>query len=170
MGKAHWGVLTAPVGVLVLVAAPQAFSQKSQVIVPGAGAPARPASRTPDTLKGQIAAESKLPEESVDKVLNSLGPAVAAQLAKGRQVELPGLGTFRVVRVPEHRDLIDGRPATVAAVNTVEFVASGRLAASANSAGAQPAEVVPPFEYNPLPNQTKGLRTPNTRVPNVRTP
>jgi nucleoid DNA-binding protein len=173
MRKAHVWALAALVGGLVLGLAPRALSQKTQVVVPGGGAPPAPAAapaKAPDTLKGQIAAASKLKEEDVEKVLAALGPAVADQLAKGRQVELPGLGTVRVVRVPEHRDLVGGRPATVAGVNTVEFIAGGRLAAAANSPGAQPAEVVPPFEYVPLPGQTKGMRTPGTRTPTARTP
>jgi len=122
------------------------------------------------TLKGAVAASSKVSEENVAKVLEALGPAIRDRLAAGETVELPGLGTFRVVRVPEHRDLINGRPATVSAVNSVEFLPAGGLDAAANAPGAAPAVTVPEFRYNPLPDQTPGLRVPEDRMPNVRTP
>jgi nucleoid DNA-binding protein len=120
-------------------------------------------------LPKRIAAETKLTDEQVEKVLRALGPAISDALARGQTVELPGLGLFRVVRVPEHRDLVDGRPATIAPSNGVEFLAAGELAEAANSGGAVPAETVPPFQYVPLPNQVKGQRVGSTRMPNVRT-
>jgi nucleoid DNA-binding protein len=122
------------------------------------------------TLAGQIAAATKVDEKDVDKVLQALGPAVAAQLTRGQQVNLPGLGTLRVVQIPEHRDLVGGRPASIAASNTVEFLPAGPIAGAANAPGAKPAEVVPPFEYNPLPGQTPSPRTPSSRIPGPRTP
>ena len=84
-------------------------------------------------------------------------------------MELKGLGTLRVVRVPEHRDLVDGRPATIPASNYVDFLPAGGLVEAANAPGAVPQDTVPPFQYVPLPDQTKGLRTPEERMPNVRT-
>jgi nucleoid DNA-binding protein len=122
-----------------------------------------------ETLKGRVAASSKVSEENVAKVLDALGPAIRDKLANGETVELPGLGVFRVVRVPEHRDLVNGRPATINAANYVEFVPAGGLDAAANAAGAVPAETAPEFRYQPLPGQTPGLRTPEQRMPNVRT-
>src|SRR5260370_25558637 len=71
------------------------------------------------SLKGQIAAATKLEEADVDKVLRELGPAISARIANGDRVELPGLGLFRVVRIPEHRDRADGRPAMIAALTYV---------------------------------------------------
>jgi len=108
-------------------------------------------------------------EEDVAKVIEALGPAVREHLAKGEVIDLPGLGAFRVVRVPDHRDLIGGRPVVVSGVNSVEFVPSGGLVDAANAANAIPQETVPPFEYNPLPNQAKSLRAPDERAPKVRT-
>jgi nucleoid DNA-binding protein len=122
------------------------------------------------TLKGRVAAASKVSAENVAKVLEALGPAVRDKLASGETVELPGLGTFRVVTVPEHRNLIDGRPATVNAANYVTFDPAGSLADAANAPGAVPAEVVPEFRYNPLPDQLPSLKTPNERMPTIRTP
>jgi len=121
------------------------------------------------TLKGSIAASSKVSEENVAKVLEALGPAVRDKLASGQTVELPGLGVFRVVRVPEHRDLVNGRPATINPANYVEFVPAGGLDAAANAAAAVPAETVPEFRYEPLPGQTPSMKLPDERMPNVRT-
>jgi nucleoid DNA-binding protein len=120
------------------------------------------------TLKGQIAAATKLEEADVDKVLKELGPAISARLARGEQVNLPGLGTFRVVRIPEHKDLVQGRPATIPAVNHVEFMAGAAVLDASNAPTAVPAAVVPAFEYNPVPYQTPGQRVPEGKVPSTR--
>jgi nucleoid DNA-binding protein len=123
----------------------------------------------PTNLRDRIAAVAKLPPADVGKVLDALGPAVRDLLGQGRNVEVPNLGTFRIVRVPEHRDLVDGRPATIPGANSVEFLPTGGFASAANQPGVRPADTVPPFEYNPLPDQTKGLRVPSQRAPNTRT-
>jgi nucleoid DNA-binding protein len=122
----------------------------------------------PNSLVGRISSSTKLPDAEVAKVLDALGPSVRGLLGEGRTVEIANLGTFRVVRIPEHKDLVDGRPATIGGSNFVEFLATGRFADAANQPGVQPAESVPPFEYNPLPDQTKGLKTGPTRQPNSR--
>src|SRR5262245_241361 len=75
-----------------------------------------------DNLQRQVAKKAKVKRETVAAVIEALGPAILAEIRLGRQVAVPGLGVLRVVRVPEHRDLRDGRPVTVAAVNYVEFV------------------------------------------------
>jgi nucleoid DNA-binding protein len=123
----------------------------------------------PNTLKERVAAVTKLPPADVAKMLEALGPAVRDLLGQGQTVDVPNLGRFRVVRVPEHRDLVDGRPATIPPSNTVEFLPTGAFATAANQPGVRPAETVPPFEYNPLPDQTKSLRVPSQRLPNTRT-
>jgi nucleoid DNA-binding protein len=120
------------------------------------------------TLTGQIAAATKLEEADVAKVLKELGPAISARIANGEQVQMPGLGIFRVVRIPEHKDLVDGRPATIAAVNYVEFIPEQGIVNASNAPGAVPATVVPPFEYHPLKNQTPSQRVPDGKVPSTR--
>src|SRR5207248_9770917 len=102
------------------------------------------------------------------KLLAALGPALSAQLAAGRQVQLPGLGTFRVVRIQESRNLQDGRPVVVPATNIVEFVPDATLTQAANARGAVPAAEVPPFPFNPLRDQTPGQKTPLIRTPSTR--
>jgi nucleoid DNA-binding protein len=124
---------------------------------------------TPQTLKARIVASTKLPEADVQKMLTALGPALRDQLKQGAPVDVSGLGVFRVVRIPEHRDLVAGRPATVAASNYVEFLPSGELINAANSGATAPAETVPPFEYIINPYQTPGMRTGTTRDPGTRT-
>lgn len=123
----------------------------------------------PATIPARVAAETKLTEEEVKKVLKALGPAVRDQLAAGKSVELQGLGSLRVVRVAGHRDLVNGRPATIPAGNYVEFTPTGGLVEAANAADAVPADTVLPFEYNPLPGQTPATHVPDERMPNVRT-
>src|SRR5438105_3496528 len=72
-----------------------------------------------ETLTQRLARKAKLKEEDVVRLLTLLAPEVQADLARGKSVKLAGLGTFRVVQVPEHRDLgPDGRPITVPASNT----------------------------------------------------
>lgn len=122
------------------------------------------------TLKGRIAIATKLPEAEVVKVLEAIGPAVRDLIGQGQQVEVPNLGTFRVVRIPEHRGLNGGLAVTIPGSNYVEFLPFGVIANAANQPGVMPAETVPPFEYNPLPDQTKSLKTENLRVPGTRTP
>jgi nucleoid DNA-binding protein len=108
--------------------------------------------------------------DDVDDVLKLLGPAISAKLARGERVEIPGLGTFRVVRVGEHRDMIDGRPGVVPAHNYVEFLPVQDIVNAANAPGAVPAETVPAFQYNVLPGQTPGQRFPGVRTPSTRVP
>ena len=63
---------------------------------------------------------------------------------------------------------MDGRPALIEATNYVEFLPSGGLLDAANAATAVPADTVLPFQFNPLPDQTKGLHVPDERMPNIR--
>jgi nucleoid DNA-binding protein len=142
---------------LVLAFASPAFSDK-----------AAPKGKEKESLKSKVAASSKLAEEDVAKVLDALGPAIRDKLAAGEVIELPGLGVFRVVRVPDHKDMVNGRPATIAGVNSVEFLPTGGLVDAANNANAVPAETVPAFQYNPLPGQAPGMRVPEDRMPNIR--
>ncbi len=121
-----------------------------------------------ETLAQRLARESNLKEEDINKVLKALGPAVRDELTRGKTVSLQGLGTFRVVRVAGHRDLREGRPVNVPPSNYVEFLPTGEVLNSANSDTAVPAETVPAFEYEPLPNQTKGQKVGPTRAPAVR--
>jgi nucleoid DNA-binding protein len=121
------------------------------------------------TLEGRIAAMSKVSEEDVAKVLRALGPAVTERLTNGATVEIPNLGVFRVVRVEEHKDLVYGRPATIAARQYVEYLPAGGLNDAASSDKAVPAASVPPFEYVLIGNEVPRTRVENTRVPGTRT-
>ncbi len=124
------------------------------------------------TLTQKLARAAKLTDGDATRLFNALGPVIREELAGGKQVTIQGLGTFRVVRIPEHRDLVTGpysQPITVPAQNSVEFLPSGEVVTSANSATAEPADTVPPFQYIPLPGQTPGQKTGRTRVPITRT-
>jgi nucleoid DNA-binding protein len=127
--------------------------------------------RADETLNQRLARESKLSEEQVSRLLNALGPALRDQLTKGNSVNLTGLGTFRVVRVGEHKDIEagTGRVLRIPATNTIEFLPTEGLGEAVNGASVVPAETVPAFEYNPLPNQTKGQKVPPTRSEGLRT-
>lgn len=148
------GVLLGVAGLLSALAEP-ALSKK-------------PASRK--TLTQQVAATAKLPEKDVEKMLQALGPAIRDQLAAGETVQIDGLGTFRVVRVAEHKDLVGGRPTTIAASNSVEFLPISDLVKASNAASAVPAVEVPAFEYVPLSGRDRGIRTDSSRTPGTRAP
>ncbi len=132
--------------------------------------PAKPRrSNEPLGLQGRIVKATKLTEAQTQKFLAALGPAIRDLLQTGAQVEIPNLGMFRVVRVPEHKDLVGGRPATIAGSNYVEFLPTQELVNAVNSADTVPDETVPPFEYIINPYQTPGQRTGTTRNPGTRT-
>jgi nucleoid DNA-binding protein len=122
-----------------------------------------------ETLTQRLARGAKLSEESADRLFKALGPVIREDLRKGKEVNIPGLGTFRVVRVAEHKDLRDGRPVVVPATNVVEFVGDEAIDVAANSEGAKPAETVPAFQYLVLPGQTPGQKVGRTRTLPTRT-
>ncbi|MBI1914456.1 MAG: HU family DNA-binding protein [Planctomycetes bacterium] len=154
MRKAHGG-LAALAGAIVLTLSwtGPARSQRPVVL---------------DPLPKDIAKRAEVDEADVAKVLNALGPAVARQIAAGREVAVPGLGTFRVVRIPENKDLVGGRPATVPPRNYVEFLPDEGVVQASNSPDAKPGVTVPPFQYTPLPGQTPSQKVPSGRTPSTR--
>jgi nucleoid DNA-binding protein len=139
------------------------------VVAASAQAPEAPKKQT---LEGRVATASKQKRDTVTKVLKALGPAVAAQLQAGEPVTLPGLGTFRVVRVAAHRDMIGGaggRVIKVPGANYIEFVPTGQLEDAANAPGATPSRTVPGFEYIPNPYQVPALKAESLKVGRTRT-
>jgi nucleoid DNA-binding protein len=156
MRKAHGWALGGLIATLAL-AAGWTGTARSQLPPPPPGA-----------LDEEIARQTKVDREDVRKVLQDLGPKLSRQLSAGRTVVLPGLGTFRAVRIPEHRDLVDGRPATIPEQNYVEFLPDAAVVRAAASPQAQPAVTVPPFEYNTLRDQTPGQKVPSGRTPSTR--
>lgn len=163
MRRGHWFALGTLLGAMVLILSWTSPIQ-SQKVQP-----------KEETLALKIAKATKMSEQDANRFLQALGPALRSELAAGKTVDLPGLGTFRVVRVPDHKDMIvggreGGTPIIVPGKNTVEFLPAGAVTTSANAATAKPAEVVPPFQYIPLPGQTPGQKMGRTRVPTIRTP
>jgi nucleoid DNA-binding protein len=159
MRKPHWIALAALLGILGLLlgVTDRARSQRPQEAL--------------QTIKDRIVKETKLKPADVQSMLTALGPAIREHLRAGNQAELAGLGTFRVVRIPEHKDMNrEGRPITVAAYNYVEFLPSAELSGAANAPGAAPAEVVPPFEYIIDPYHVPSMRIGTNRNPGTRTP
>ena len=122
------------------------------------------------SLAGRVAKKADVAEEDVKKVLEALGPVMRDELSTGQSVTVEGLGTFRIVRLAEYRDLRDGKPVVIPARNTVEFLPSSGTLESANSENVTPAVSVPAFEYRTLPGQTPGQKMGRTRVPDVRVP
>jgi nucleoid DNA-binding protein len=120
-------------------------------------------------LGKRLSNASGVSEVTVNKVLKVLGPTIMANLKAGNVEEVEGLGTFRIVRVDEHRDLQNGRPVVVPAENYIVFDPVEGVARQANARGVKAADVVPEFKYTPLPNQTPSQRTPKIRVPSTRT-
>ena len=143
------GALAATLAAVFCVAAPAQAPQQPRKV----------------SLRQMVSAKSRIPEPDVVKVLEALGPAIRQKLSDGEVIELPGLGTFRVVRIPEHKDLIQGRPGMIAATNNVEFLPVEEIVQASNSPNAVPAVTVPAFQFNPLPDQTPGLKMPSSRQP-----
>lgn len=123
----------------------------------------------PPSLKAGVAAATRYKEEAIDKVFKALGPALSDQLRAGREVELPGVGVFRVVQVQQYRDLVNGRPAVVPPRNYVEFVPNAGLDAIANAPGVRAARVVENAEFRVNPNAEGGIRVGPTRNIGTRT-
>jgi nucleoid DNA-binding protein len=121
-----------------------------------------------EPLEKKVAAVTKIHPDTVAAVIRGLGPAIFKEISLGNQVVLPGLGTFRVVRIPEHKDLRNGRPVTIAETNYVEFLPAGKLVESVNQEGVIPSGTVPAFEFTPRPNETPSLKTGKTRTPRIR--
>jgi nucleoid DNA-binding protein len=130
---------------------------------------ARPKENKEETIPQRIAKETKLTEQQAEKFYNAIGSAIREQLQRGKSVAVPGLGTFRVVRVAEHKDITGGgRPVTIPAFNTVEFVGTLEVSDGVNAEGVTPAETVPPFQYITLPGQTPGQKQGRTHAPSQR--
>ena len=121
-----------------------------------------------ESLAQRLARSTELSEQNVEKLLSALGPAIREDLQRGKQVTIPGLGVFRLVRVAEHRELKNGRPVFVPTTNTIEFSANGEAANSVNVPEATPGETVPITHQTVLPGQTPGQKVPRTRVPSTR--
>jgi nucleoid DNA-binding protein len=147
------GIILAGLGLLLAVGTP-AHSQR----------PARAESFTQ-----RLAKKAGVTEDSATRVFTALGPLIREELSRGNEVSVPGLGSFRVVQVAEHKDLRNGRPVTIPAENTIEFLPTEKTVDVANTPNAKPAETVPAFEYIVLPGQTPGQKTGRTRVPPTRT-
>jgi nucleoid DNA-binding protein len=131
-------------------------------------APASQTQRGADAFAGRVAKASGVSEEDVAKVLRALPGIVKDDLRQGKTISLAGLGSFRIVKLPEYRDLKDGKPVIIPPHNSVEFGPVAELADAANAEGAVPAVSVPAFEYNAIPGQFPGMRMDGTRMPNVR--
>jgi nucleoid DNA-binding protein len=131
-------------------------------------APPPPAQRGEETFVGRVSKASGVSQEDVAKVLRALAGPLKDDLRQGKTVSLNGVGSFRIVKLPEYRDLKDGKPVIIPPRNSVEFQPAGDLADAANAEGTVPAATVPAFEYNALPGQTPGMRMDGVRMPNVR--
>jgi len=159
MSKARWLALAVLLGTMGLVAGQSTTKT------------ARPKESKEESITQRIARDTKLSEKDADKFFQAVGPAIRDQLQRGKTVVVPGLGTFRVVRVAEHKDMAaGGRPIVVPAFNTVEFVGTIEVSDGVNGENVTPAETVPPFQYHALPGQTPGQKQGRTHVPSNRVP
>jgi nucleoid DNA-binding protein len=131
-------------------------------------ATAAPPAQRDESFVGRVSKASGVSQEDVAKVLRALAGPLKDDLRQGKSVGLNGVGTFRIVKLPEYRDLKDGKPVIIPPRNSVEFQPAGDLAEAANAEGAVPAASVPAFEYNALPGQTPGMRMDGVRMPQVR--
>lgn len=126
--------------------------------------------KPPRSFNADLAAEAKVKEEVIERVIKAIGPVVRAQLRAGRQVDIPGVGSLQIIQIGEHRELVDGRPGTIAARNIVEFVGTPETEAAANAPGVVPARVIEGYEFRINPRSNPGIRTDTVRTPDMRVP
>lgn len=77
----------------------------------------------PKTFLGRLAIKAGVSEGEARSLLEELGPAIADELKKGNQVQLPGLGKFRMVKRPGYTafDEITGKQHIVPASVGVDY-------------------------------------------------
>lgn len=138
----------------------------AQIFLPGSVTPPPAMPDHLGNLNERIAKKTGLTEKQVDAVLRELGPAVADRLASGKGFELQGVGSFRVIRIAAHRELVGNYQAIqVPARNTVQFVPVGDFDATLNRPGAVQGFPVGEPNTNPIPNRVPSLKVGPTRVP-----
>jgi nucleoid DNA-binding protein len=121
-----------------------------------------------ETFVQRVARYSDIKDREAERCIQMIGKALMEDLRRGRTEAIPGLGSFRIVRVGESKDLVNGRPATIPAYNVVEFSPEEGVADAANGESVDAAVFVPAFHYNILPGQTPGQKMPSSRMPNSR--
>src|SRR5262245_4358401 len=122
MRRVHWWSLAGLLSVLGLMVT---MAADAQVV--------RPAAK--ETVESRLVKETKVNKKDVAKLLKALGPAIREHLKANGEVEIPGLGTLRVVRVTEYKDLVNGLPRTIPARNYLEFVADSTTESAVNQVG-----------------------------------
>jgi nucleoid DNA-binding protein len=123
-----------------------------------------------ETFVQRVARYSEIKEKEADRCINALGRALLEDLKQGKTDTLPGLGSFRIVRVGTSKDLVNGRPVNIPAYNVVEFSPDEGVYDAANGDNVEAARYVPAFQYNILPGQTPGQKMGSSRMPNTRAP
>ncbi len=121
-----------------------------------------------ETFVQRVARYSDIKEKEAERCIQSIGKALLEDLKQGKTDAIPGLGSFRIVRVGPSKDLVNGRPANVPAYNVVEFSPEEGVADAANDANVDAAVFVPAFQYIILPGQTPGQKMGSSRMPNSR--
>jgi nucleoid DNA-binding protein len=121
-----------------------------------------------ETFVQRLARYSDVKEKDAERCIQNIGKALMEDLRQGRTDTIPGLGSFRIVRVAESKDLVNGRPATIPAYNVVEFSPEEGIAETANGENIEASVYVPSFKYILLPGQTPGQRIPSSRMPSSR--
>jgi nucleoid DNA-binding protein len=121
-----------------------------------------------ETFVQRVARYAEIKEKDADRCINVLGKALLEDLKQGKTDALPGLGSFRIVRVGDSKDLVNGRPATIPAYNVIEFSPEDGVSEAANAENVEAARFVPAFQYNILPGQTPGQKMGSSRMPNSR--
>ena len=121
-----------------------------------------------ETFVQRVARYSDIKDKEAERCIQMIGKALMEDLRQGKTDAIPGLGSFRIVRVGESKDLVNGRPATIPAYNVVEFSPEDGIADAANAETVEAARFVPAFQYNILPGQTPGQKMGSSRMPNSR--
>jgi nucleoid DNA-binding protein len=121
-----------------------------------------------ETFAQRVARYADVKDKDAEQCIRVIGKALLEDLKQGKTDALPGFGSFRIVRVGESKDLVNGRPVSTAAYNVVEFSPDEGVSDAANADNVEAAKFVPAFKYNILPGQTPGQKMPSSRMPSSR--
>jgi nucleoid DNA-binding protein len=168
MNATRWLLATGLLALIVLPVLAQNTNIPGQFI-PGSVTVLPYSPPTLASVAPTIAKKTGLTEAQVNAVIAELGPSMSARLARGEGYEIPNCGTFRLIRIPAHRELQGNFAVFVPARNSVEFIPTGPVDAVLNMPGAVPGAPVAEPDFNPqigggIPTQ----RLPSSRIPGPR--
>jgi nucleoid DNA-binding protein len=123
--------------------------------------PARSPYAPGETFTQHLAGAGKANEAEVQAMLRQLGPALAVELRRGRQVDLPGLGSFQLIDRPEYQalDRSTGQLVLAPGGRSVLFVPEQDFMTEVSRTDPLPEPQRPPEPVQPAPADPSGTAT-----------